>query len=108
MGPDGRSCVVLTPESFRPERMDPLSEEGQARHPYAYIPFGGGPRTCVGYKLALEEARMALIALYRQFTFRLVPELQNKKLEYVAAGAILKAKWPLMMHVHPRATASLS
>lgn len=62
------------PKVFRPERFLPGSQEAASRHPFAYIPFGNGPRKCVGYKFALEEAVITLAQLYRRFTFELDPE----------------------------------
>lgn len=37
----------------------------------AWLPFGAGPRTCVGVKLALIEIKLALIALLRLYQVRL-------------------------------------
>jgi cytochrome P450 len=53
------------PEEFRPARFAP----GQARplHPFAYVPFGGGPRLCIGMQFALTEMQLVTLELLRQF-----------------------------------------
>jgi len=62
------------PEKFDPERFDPATE---AERPVtSYLPFGGGPRTCLGKKLALLELKYLLASLYRNFTFELVPDFK--------------------------------
>jgi cytochrome P450 len=58
------------PEEFRPERW-----EGDLlkRIPkFAYFPFGGGPRQCIGNSFALMESALTLATIARQFRFRLV------------------------------------
>ncbi|MFO0950639.1 MAG: cytochrome P450 [Isosphaeraceae bacterium] len=59
------------PDAFRPERWaDGLSK----RIPrYAYFPFGGGPRICIGYQFAQMESVLLLAAIARRFRLR-VPE----------------------------------
>ncbi|HEU4404981.1 MAG TPA: cytochrome P450 [Polyangiaceae bacterium] len=46
------------PEGFDPTRF--LPERAAARHKFAYLPFGGGPRTCIGNAFALTEATIVL------------------------------------------------
>ncbi|XP_041853699.1 thromboxane-A synthase [Melanotaenia boesemani] len=53
------------PEKFIPERFTP--EAKASRHPFVYLPFGAGPRNCVGMRLAQLEIRMALVHLFRRF-----------------------------------------
>ncbi|XP_061677953.1 thromboxane-A synthase isoform X2 [Syngnathoides biaculeatus] len=53
------------PEKFIPERFTP--EAKASRHPFVYLPFGAGPRNCVGMRLALLEIKIALGRLLHRF-----------------------------------------
>ena len=55
------------PEQFDPERFS--AEEKAKRPALSYIPFGYGPRSCIGMRFAMLEAKLALIQLLRRFTF---------------------------------------
>lgn len=57
------------PEAFRPARW-----ETRDRPEYAYFPFGGGPRVCIGRRFALLEARLVLARLLQRFRFDPVTE----------------------------------
>ncbi|WP_086596292.1 cytochrome P450 [Hymenobacter crusticola] len=52
-------------EAFRPERFAP--EQMKQQPPYAYIPFGGGPRLCIGNQFALTEMQLVLLEMLRRF-----------------------------------------
>jgi cytochrome P450 len=60
------------PAAFRPERW----EDGLAdRLPrFAYLPFGGGPRICIGNRFAMMEAVLLLACMAQRFRFSLVPD----------------------------------
>jgi cytochrome P450 len=53
------------PDRFDPDRFD--TERAAARHRYAYIPFGGGPRFCVGSNLGMMEAVFVAAMVAREF-----------------------------------------
>jgi cytochrome P450 len=59
------------PERFDPERFTP--ERSAERPEYAYFPFGGGPRRCVGQQFSMLEGQLALAMISRRFRLRLVP-----------------------------------
>lgn len=58
------------PEAFRPERFAVQSTENRNRH--AFIPFGAGPRLCIGNQFAQIEAVLILAALAQRFRLDLV------------------------------------
>lgn len=55
------------PEKFRPERF--AAEEKQKQHPFSYLPFGAGPRSCIGMRLAILEAKITLYRVLQKFRF---------------------------------------
>lgn len=62
------------PEEFRPER---FSKENRAYiRPVSWLPFGDGPRSCIGMRLALMEIKFALVRMLQEFKFETCPETE--------------------------------
>ena len=59
------------PGAFNPERWAPDQESAAPK--FAYFPFGGGPRICIGNSFALVEAAILLAAVAQRFEVALVP-----------------------------------
>ncbi|XP_075795493.1 thromboxane-A synthase isoform X2 [Pelodiscus sinensis] len=62
------------PEKFIPER---FTAEAKLQHnPFAYLPFGAGPRSCIGMRMALLEMKMTLLRILQKFKFETSTETQ--------------------------------
>ena len=66
-----RPDFYTNPEGFDPERFDPDRADQPDR--YAYLPFGGGPRTCLGNRFAEIESMIILSMVVQNFRLDLVP-----------------------------------
>ena len=62
------------PEKFDPERFRGPAKD--ARHAFQFIPFGAGPRNCIGMRFALLEIKVALVRILMKYKFVQSPETQ--------------------------------
>lgn len=65
------------PEQFDPFRFAPEATANRPR--YAYLPFGGGPRQCIGNALAMMEMQLVLTMLTQAYHFQLAPGFTVKQ-----------------------------
>ncbi|KAK3736032.1 hypothetical protein QZH41_002750 [Actinostola sp. cb2023] len=84
--------IYPNPEKFDPERFS--AEAKQSRDPYLYIPFGHGPRNCVGMRFAQMEIKLVLVRLLKKYSLVVTtetkpPQLQIKATLTVTGGVYL-------------------
>lgn len=60
--------VWPNPDEFNPARFE------EKQHPFAFIPFGGGPRVCIGQNMALMQIILVLATIIRDYDFSLYEE----------------------------------
>ena len=65
--PTVATTISIAPRAFMPERFLPGNRE--KLHRFQYLPFGAGPRTCIGATFALQEAVIALAVLMKRYRF---------------------------------------
>ncbi|ELS53700.1 cytochrome P450 [Streptomyces viridochromogenes] len=84
------------PERFDPSRFTPEAEAGRPR--YAWFPFGGGPRACIGQHLSMLESVLGLAVLLREFEFE---DAEPGEVP-LGAGITLMAKGPARARIAAR------
>jgi enediyne biosynthesis protein E7 len=84
------------PEGFEPERHTP--ERMKERHRYSYIPFGGGPRGCIGFPFAIMEMPLVLARAMQQFRLSLVPGFSVEPESAIS----LRQRRGALMNIEPR------
>jgi cytochrome P450 len=84
------------PDKFEPERW--IAERVERLPRYAYFPFGGGPRQCIGNYFAMMEIVLLLATIGRRFKFSLVPDHKVEVLPVLS----LRPKNGIRVVVHDR------
>nr|XP_026493408.1 cytochrome P450 6B6-like [Vanessa tameamea] len=84
------------PNEFRPERFDPKNYNGENK--YVYLPFGVGPRACIGERLGLMQSLAGLAAVLSRFTVRPAPSTLRHPIINPTSGIvqIVKGGLPLL------------
>ncbi len=86
------ASVWKDPEKFDPGRFDP--EQTEKMHHFAHIPFGGGPRVCIGQNMAKMQILLIMSAITRNYDFELC---DNKEIG-MHAMMLLKPDGPIYMN----------
>jgi cytochrome P450 len=84
------------PEQFRPERWLPEQVEGRPR--FSCLPFGGGPRICLGINFALMEMTLVLATLAQRYRTELLPGQVIRPKPLLS----LRPNKEILIHLRPR------
>uniref|UniRef100_A0A665TZB4 unspecific monooxygenase n=1 Tax=Echeneis naucrates TaxID=173247 RepID=A0A665TZB4_ECHNA len=90
------------PELFKPERFS--KENKGSIDPYTYMPFGAGPRNCIGMRFALVMMKLALVEILQRYSFAACKETEIP-LELDIQG-LLAPKRPIKLKLVPRSEPS--
>lgn len=88
------------PQRFDPDRFAAPREQ-DVKHPWAYVPFGGGRHRCLGANFALMQQKAVWSVLFRRFEFSLVAEPARYTDNY--AAMVVRPKQPFEVHYRRRA-----
>ncbi|XP_055984291.1 LOW QUALITY PROTEIN: cytochrome P450 3A19-like [Sorex fumeus] len=86
------------PEEFHPERFSIQNKDNIS--PYVYVPFGAGPRKCIGMRFALMSLKLAVVKTLQNFTFRPSEETQIPMI--LGKQLLIQPEKPIILKVEPR------
>ena len=84
-------------DAFVPERQDPAKPE-HTRSAYTQVPFGGGPRICIGINFAIMELMVILVVVSQRFRVRIAAEDRHE----MAAHLTMTPKFGLKVNLETR------
>ncbi|XP_058425193.1 cytochrome P450 3A12-like [Diceros bicornis minor] len=86
------------PEEFRPERFSKKNKD--SINPYLYLPFGTGPRNCIGMRFAVVNVKLAVVRMLQSFSFKPCKETQIPL--KLGRREILQPQKPIVLKVESR------
>ena len=81
------------PDVFDPQRFTPENSEGRSQ--FAYLPFGGGPRKCIGNEFAYMEGVLVIAKILQRYRICVLP---NQDIE-PQVSAVLRPSQPIMIKI---------
>nr|XP_025130722.1 cytochrome P450 3A24-like isoform X2 [Bubalus bubalis] len=83
------------PEEFRPERFSKKNKD--SINPYVYLPFGAGPRNCIGMRFAIMNMKLAIVRVLQNFSFKPCKETQIPL--KISSKGLLRPEKPVVLKV---------
>lgn len=78
----GKNSDAFNPDNFLPEMIS-------SRHPYSYVPFGSGPKNCIGFRYAWLSAKSMLVTLLRSYKFSTKMTMKDMKFKIAFTGKLI-------------------
>lgn len=87
------------PEKFKPTRFSDESSAAKNSANRPYLPFGDGPRNCIGMRMGKMQTKVALVLMLRKFRYELEPKLMNRDMIFDPKLFLLAPKDPVKLQI---------
>lgn len=90
------------PDKFNPLRLGETNTAGKNLVNRPYIPFGDGPRNCIGMRLGKIQSKVGLISMLHKFKYELEDSLKNSNMEFDQRHFLLQPRYDIFLRVSKR------
>lgn len=90
------------PDTFNPVRISEGICAGKNLVNRPYIPFGDGPRNCIGMRLGKLQTKVGLISMLHKFKYELDESLKSGDMEFDTRHFLLQPRHDIYLHVSKR------
>lgn len=90
------------PDVFNPERLNEETAAGKNLVNRPYLPFGDGPRNCIGMRLGKMQAKVGLVLMLQKFKYELEDSLEKREMEFDPRHFLLQPRFDIYLHVTKR------
>lgn len=90
------------PDEFKPERFLEIESSGKNLVNKPYLPFGDGPRNCIGMRMGKMQTKVGLILMLQKFYYELEPKLIDQKMEFDPKLFLLSPRFGVNLRVFKR------
>lgn len=87
------------PSKFIPER---FFEENSVEKNRPYLPFGDGPRNCIGMRMGLLQIKVGLVMMLQNYKFDLIQSLKNREIQFNPKTSVTAPLETILLHVRKR------
>lgn len=88
------------PNEFDPDRFNEENSAGKNQLNRPYLPFGDGPRNCIGMRLGKMQAKVGLILMLKTFRYELVDTLKGRDMKFEVKGTLLAPRDKIELKIH--------
>lgn len=90
------------PDEFKPDRFNEENSMGKSLVNRPFLPFGDGPRNCVGMRLGKMQGQVGLVLFLRKFKYELEDRLKSKPLQIETKSYLLAPQGGIKLYVSRR------
>lgn len=90
------------PMKFDPERFNKVNSAGKNQVTQPYMPFGDGPRNCIGMRLGKMQTKVGLLLMMKQFKFDFDENQRDAEIVFDASSLLLAPKGGIKLRASKR------